>query len=80
MGNRINVLINGLYRVKKEKLNVKSVKNILLKYDKTYNYVIYLLKKKRLLRTFYVLAYENVNEPGKFINPYNIIKSLPLYV
>ena len=40
MGNRINVLINGLYRVKKEKLNVKSVKNILLKYDKTYNYVI----------------------------------------
>ena len=40
IGNKITVLINGLYRVKRKKLNVKSVKSVLLKYDKTYNYVI----------------------------------------
>ena len=80
INNKVTVLINKVYYVRKEKIYIKGVKSVLLKYDKTYDYVIKLLKKGRLLRTFYVLIYENVNEPERFINLYDIIKSLPFYV
>ncbi|RYP44694.1 hypothetical protein DL769_011501 [Monosporascus sp. CRB-8-3] len=77
LGSRCTVLIDQNYRTRSEKLAARGAKGMLLGYQGTHNYKVWLLEGGRLLITQHVTVYEDLEEPGKPPSPKDIIRSLP---
>ncbi|RYP24621.1 hypothetical protein DL765_000447 [Monosporascus sp. GIB2] len=77
LGSRCTVLIDKNYRTRSEKLAARGAKGVLLGYQGTHNYKVWLLKGGKLLTTPHVTVYEDLEEPGQPPSPKDIIRSLP---
>ncbi|RYP61962.1 hypothetical protein DL771_009936 [Monosporascus sp. 5C6A] len=76
-GSRCTVLIDKNYRTRLEKLAARGAKGMLLGYQGTYNYKVWLLKGGRMLIILHVTVYEDLEEPGQPPDPRDIIRLLP---
>ncbi|RYP08206.1 hypothetical protein DL765_008871 [Monosporascus sp. GIB2] len=74
LGSRCTVLIDKNYRTRSEKLAARGAKGILLGYQGTHNYKLWLVEGGRLLTTPHVTVYEDLGEPGQPPSPKNIIR------
>ncbi|RYP10891.1 hypothetical protein DL764_000327 [Monosporascus ibericus] len=77
LGSRCTVLIDENHRTRSEKLNARGAKGMLLGYEGTHNYKVWLLEGGRVLTTPHVTVYEDLKEPGQPPDPRDIIRSLP---
>ncbi|RYP70033.1 hypothetical protein DL771_005724 [Monosporascus sp. 5C6A] len=77
LGSRCTVLIDKNYRTRSEKLAARGAKGMLLGYQGTHNYKVWLLEGGRMLTTPHVTVYEDLEEPGQPPDPRDIIRSLP---
>ncbi|RYP16758.1 hypothetical protein DL765_004935 [Monosporascus sp. GIB2] len=76
-GSRCTVLIDKNYRTRSEKLAARGAKGVLLGYQGTHNYKVWLLEGGKLLTTPHVTIYKDLEEPGQPPSPKDIIRSLP---
>jgi hypothetical protein len=72
--------IDANKRIIGEKLSAREASALVLGYDGTYNYMVWLIEGSRYLRTPHVMFHKNTGDLSEAPDPRDIVRSLPPHV